>query len=256
MSDIEEIDSILGDIKETQDMNNSPVQVQPEHPKAAPVDNFQEVRTADQNAQVDNDIDLSMLEVLANQKKLKKESIEIEINKIDSEKSSSKRSKKKNLKSSSSASSSSSSSNYISSDSSYKAKKRSSSSKKENEDPNIRREKSEYLYKLSKLNADGKWSSLELTMNHSLDEIRNEFERVKNAIQSENSVRFLKKTLLLGIQGIEMLNNRFDPLGVDLNGWGDSMAFSLSDRNQEYDEVLAELYEKYKGAGQMSPEVR
>jgi type II secretory pathway pseudopilin PulG len=51
-----------------------------------------------------------------------------------------------------------------------------------------------------------------------------------------------------------MLNTRFDPLSVDLEGWSEAMGYSLE--NQEYDEVLAELYEKYKGAGNMSPEVK
>jgi len=60
--------------------------------------------------------------------------------------------------------------------------------------------------------------------------------------------------LLLSVQGIEMMNTRFDPLGVDLDGWSEAMGYSLE--NQEYDEVMAELYEKYKGRGQMSPEVK
>ena len=91
-------------------------------------------------------------------------------------------------------------------------------------------------------------------MNNSLDEIRNEHERVRNEIQTERSVAFFKRMLLLGVQGIEMLNNRFDPLGVDLDGWSGAMGYSME--NQEYDEVMAELYEKYKGRGQMSPEMK
>jgi hypothetical protein len=73
-------------------------------------------------------------------------------------------------------------------------------------------------------------------------------------MQSERSVSFLKRMLLLGVQGIEMLNTRFDPVGVDLDGWSEAMGYSLE--NQDYDEVIAELYEKYKGAGQMSPEMK
>jgi hypothetical protein len=125
---------------------------------------------------------------------------------------------------------------------------------KENRIDSIRMEKSEFLYKFNKINANGKFSSLKLDMNNSLDEIRNEYERIKNEIQTDRSVAFLKRMLLLGVQGVEMLNSRFDPLGVDLDGWSESMGYSLE--NLEYDEVMAELYEKYKGKGQMSPEMK
>jgi hypothetical protein len=91
-------------------------------------------------------------------------------------------------------------------------------------------------------------------MNCTLDEIRNEFERIKSEISSERNVAFFKRMLLLGVQGIEMLNTKFDPVGVDLDGWSEAMGYSME--NQEYDEVMAELYEKYKGRGQMSPELR
>jgi hypothetical protein len=91
-------------------------------------------------------------------------------------------------------------------------------------------------------------------MNSTLDDIKNEYERVKNEMQTERSVAFFKRMLLLGVQGVEMLNNKFDPVGVDLDGWSEAMGYSME--NQEYDEVMAELYEKYKGRGQMSPEVK
>jgi hypothetical protein len=124
----------------------------------------------------------------------------------------------------------------------------------ENENPQIRREKSEYLYKYNKLNAGNKYSSCKFDMNSPLSEIRNEYDRIKNGLENERSVKFLQRMMLLMIQGVEMMNTRFDPLGVDLDGWGESMAYSLE--TQEYDEVLSELYEKYKGVGNMSPEMK
>jgi hypothetical protein len=63
--------------------------------------------------------------------------------------------------------------------------------------------------KFNKLNIKGKWSSLHLDMNCTLDEIRNEFERVRNEISNERSVAFFKRMLLLGVQGIEMMNIQF-----------------------------------------------
>ena len=54
------------------------------------------------------------------------------------------------------------------------------------------------------------------------------------------------------ITGVEYLNNRFDPFAVNLNGWSESIHENISD----YDEVFAELAEKYKSSTQMSPELR
>jgi hypothetical protein len=208
------------------------------------------------------EISLSQLEMMANKKKLNKKSIEMTIEKTlssdsgkkDKETKNSYKEKEKNykehkkekLKNSFTLSSSANSYDH--------KKEKARQVTKENRIDSIRIEKSEFLYKFNKLNANGKFSSLKLDMNNSLDEIKNEFERIKNEIQTERSVSFLKRMLLLGVQGVEMLNTRFDPLGVDLDGWSESMGYSLE--NLEYDEVLAELYEKYKGKGQMSPEMK
>ena len=195
------------------------------------------------------DISLSQLELLANKKKLNHHEEQVSINKQSVEEIRMESIKKKSIKSSSSVSSSTSSS-----DSTKKKIRKEKIIQRENKNDDIRREKSELLFKFSKLNIKGKWSSLKLDMNSTLDDIKNEYERVKNEMQTERSVAFFKRMLLLGVQGVEMLNNKFDPVGVDLDGWSEAMGYSME--NQEYDEVMAELYEKYKGRGQMSPEVK
>ena len=196
------------------------------------------------------DISLSQLELMANKKKLNKpeeislaSDIQENINKI-----------KTASRVRSVTTSSSSSSTSTSTDSTRRKQKKERLIQKENKDEDIRKEKSEFLFKFNKMNVKERWSSLRLDMNCSLDEIKNEYERVRNEIQTERSVAFFKRMLLLGVQGVEMMNNRFDPLGVDLDGWSEAMGYSME--NQEYDEVMAELYEKYKGRGQMSPEMK
>ena len=198
------------------------------------------------------DISLSQLELMANKKKIAKpvDNISIVSKKFSSlQEENDNNYYKKSIRKNSISNSSSSSSD----DSKQKRKKEKLVSR-ENQNDAIRKEKSEYLFKFNKLNIKGKWSSLRLDMNCTLDEIRNECERIKNEISSERSVAFFKRMLLLGVQGIEMMNTKFDPLGVDLDGWSEAMGYSME--NQEYDEVMAELYEKYKGKGQMSPELR
>lgn len=187
------------------------------------------------------DISLSQLEVMANKKKLKKSS-EISISEPKVEKISEAKARSTNT------------SITVESKPKPKDKSKEKDVLRENQVDGIRREKAEYLYKLDKMYARNKNRALRMDMNNSLNELRNEYERISNEMKTERSVAFFKRMLLLGVQGIEMMNGRFDPLGVDLEGWSEAMGYSLE--NQEYDEVMAELYEKYKGAGQMSPEVK
>jgi hypothetical protein len=203
---------------------------------------------------VSEDISLSQLEMMANKKKLTKRLTELTVsdgnaNKVNESVNYNTTRIERKVSSKSDLSSMSSSSNLT-----EKMRRKHKDIHKENRSDYIRKEKSELLYRFNKMNASGKWSSLRLDMNNSLDDIRNECERVKNEIQNERSVSFFKRMLLLGVQGVEMMNTKFDPLGVDLDGWSEAMGYSLE--NQEYDEVMAELCEKYKGAGQMSPEVK
>lgn len=210
--------------------------------------------TSIQNEEINidsEDISMSQLELMANKKKIAKRSDEISVSEIMSVAESR---KSKSIKTRSRTKTRDDSTLSSESINEYRQKEKERTVKKENNNEMIRKEKSEFLYKFNKMNASGKWSSLRLDMNSSLDEIKNEYERVKNEIQNERSVAFLKRMMLLGVQGMEMLNNKFDPVGVDLDGWSEAMGYSME--NQEYDEVLSELYEKYKGRGQMSPEVK
>jgi hypothetical protein len=54
------------------------------------------------------------------------------------------------------------------------------------------------------------------------------------------------------INGIEFLNNRFDPFDVKLDGWGEQINENITD----YDEIFGELHDKYKSKASMSPELK
>ena len=58
--------------------------------------------------------------------------------------------------------------------------------------------------------------------------------------------------LMACVTGIEFLNNKFDPFDVKLDGWGEGVNENIND----YDEVFAELHEKYKSKAQMAPELK
>lgn len=199
-----------------------------------------------------SDIGLSELDLLANNKKMNKKNEEISINKENSTNDSVK--EKSKQKDPSSVKKQSYRRSYTSSDSSddrYRTRKLN----KENKSESVRKEKMDLLLKLTTLinNNHGKYSS-KMSMDNTLDEIKGDFTRIKSAADNEKMVKFCKHGLVMGIKGLEYMNSTYDPLGVDLDGWGESMAYNME--TAEYDEVLSELYEKYKGTGSMSPEVK
>lgn len=70
--------------------------------------------------------------------------------------------------------------------------------------------------------------------------------------ETETSVKFYRKLLLGVATGLEFVNTKFDPFGIKLDGWKDS----LYDTIDEYDEILEELHEKYKTKWKAPPEIR
>ncbi len=197
----------------------------------------------------DDAIGMSELEELANKKKMLDEPILEVVNEEIIENPNILQSKHSSKSSSSSIDSSSISS--ISTNYSQKKKK----GTKENKNESIKREKLELLYKLSNVIAksNGRFS-LNVTIENTLQEIQLEFTRIKTIIDNESMLKFCKHGLVMGIKGIEMLNSNYDPFGIDLDGWGESMSYNMA--TNEYDDVLLELCEKYKGVGKISPELK
>jgi len=54
------------------------------------------------------------------------------------------------------------------------------------------------------------------------------------------------------ITGLEFLNNRFDPFDVKLDGWSEQINENIDD----YDDIFAELHDKYKSKATMAPEIK
>ncbi len=91
-----------------------------------------------------------------------------------------------------------------------------------------------------------------MTMANTLEEIQSEVERRKDSKALEASIRFQRSMLTTVTNGMEFLNNRFDPLGIKLDGWSESVNENIED----YDEIFEELYDKYKDKTKVAPEVR
>lgn len=117
----------------------------------------------------------------------------------------------------------------------------------------IRIKKIELLRKLSEIKSKGFSLTKEYDFNSSIDEMDYEYALLKSFVDKRNSVKVFKSGLLQTVSIIEFLNDKYDPFDFHLQGWGEHMSVEVD----SYDDVLEELYEKYKGSGKgMPPEVK
>ena len=79
-----------------------------------------------------------------------------------------------------------------------------------------------------------------------------EYETILAEKERSNSIKFQGKMMMACITGLEFLNNKFDPFDIKLDGWGEQ----INENIDEYDEIFAELHEKYKSKAKMSPELK
>ena len=117
----------------------------------------------------------------------------------------------------------------------------------------IRMKKIEMLRKLAEIKKKGFDLSKDYDFNSSLEEMEYEYELLKTFVDKRNGVNLSKMILLNSVTLIEWLNEKYDPFDFHLQGWGEHMHIEVD----SYNDVLEELYEKYKGNGkQMAPEVK
>lgn len=127
-----------------------------------------------------------------------------------------------------------------------------SSREKYTSEEDIINAKREILYQFDRLEKKGYRLPRKFTMASSLDEMKQEFERIKRDKDVDGSVSFQRKAMITVVSGIELMNNYFDPVGAKLDGWSESINESIDD----YDDIFEELHDKYKGKAKMAPELR
>ena len=114
------------------------------------------------------------------------------------------------------------------------------------------REKFNYLRKLEQLEKRGVELTKKYTIDSNLMEMIGEYEMVMSEKEKQNSVKFQGNMLSALINGIEFLNGRFDPFDIKLDGWSEQFNENIND----YDEIFAELHDKYKSSAKMAPELK
>ena len=116
----------------------------------------------------------------------------------------------------------------------------------------IKNEKIDYIYKFKKLSEQGIRTTMNYNMNSNLEEMRNEYLKLKKQREIDNSVKFQRKALMAFVTGLEFLNNKVDPFSIQLDGWSESVNENIFD----YDEIFEELHMKYGGDTEVAPEIR
>ena len=114
------------------------------------------------------------------------------------------------------------------------------------------KEKFKYLRKLEALEAKGVTLTKKYNMDSSLLEMQGEYEMIMDEKSKQNSIKFQGNMLMACINGIEFLNNRFDPFDIKLDGWSDQVNENLND----YDDIFSELHDKYKSKASLAPELK
>lgn len=112
--------------------------------------------------------------------------------------------------------------------------------------------KRELLYQFERLERKGTQLPKKFTMASNLEEMRLELDRLKRDREVDQSVKFQRKVMMTVVTGMELMNNKFDPIGARLDGWSES----INDNIDDYDEVFEELHDKYKGKAKMAPEFK
>ncbi len=94
--------------------------------------------------------------------------------------------------------------------------------------------------------------SKKYTMESPFHEVKIEYDALKEDAGKKASVKFQGSCMKMLINGIEFLNDKFDPFDVNLEGWGDK----VDEEMDQYDDIFGQLYDKYQHRGSIAPELK
>ena len=109
----------------------------------------------------------------------------------------------------------------------------------------IRIKKIELLRRLSEIKTKGYNLTKDYDFNSSIEEMEYEYDLLKSFADKRNGVKLYRSLILNGISLTEMGNKYYDPFSFKLDGWSEHMSVEIDG----WDDVLEELYEKYKTSG-------
>ena len=90
-------------------------------------------------------------------------------------------------------------------------------------------------------------------MDSNIEDMNIEYELLKSQRTKQQAVKISQGFLVNSIQALEFLNTKYNPFEMDINGFSEAVALGIDD----YDEVLGEIYEKYKNVNRrIEPELK
>ena len=87
------------------------------------------------------------------------------------------------------------------------------------------------------------------TEDNSYNDVEDEYESLLDERRSQESIKMSRSWFISIINGLEFGNSYFDWFDLNLDGWGEQVSEDID----SYDDIFAQLYEKYKDV-QLSPE--
>jgi hypothetical protein len=121
------------------------------------------------------------------------------------------------------------------------------------DEKSIKFRKMELLAKLYDIKKTGRQLTREYNINSEIEDMEMEVRYQTELENKRHAVDMAKGFLCHTVRALEFMNNRFDPFGLQLDGWSDQMKMNIDN----YNDVMAELYEKYKNSGRkVEPEIK
>lgn len=82
------------------------------------------------------------------------------------------------------------------------------------------------------------------------EEVEDEYETTLEEKRKKDSIKLQGWWFMTAVNSIEYANSAFNPFDINLDGWGEQVNEDID----SYEEIFAELHDKYKG-GKLSPEI-
>ena len=117
----------------------------------------------------------------------------------------------------------------------------------------IEDEKQDLLYRFHRLEQKGVKLPKKYSLYSDIREMRADFERIKRDSEVNASIKFSRRMLMAVVSASEFLNKRYDPFGLELNGWSETVMENTGDG--DFDNVFERLHDKYAGRVNTPPEI-
>ena len=88
------------------------------------------------------------------------------------------------------------------------------------------------------------------SMDSPYDEVEDEYETALEDKRKKDSIKLQGWWFMTAVNSIEYANSAFNPFDLNLDGWGEQVSEDID----SYEEIFAELHDKYKG-GKLAPEL-